>query len=172
MATTSDLLLNEALGRGFKPTYDVPRGMEAFFLSEDGDSILRYRSRGPLTIPLVQVPEPAKAVPKIISILIQTVAESRVPMLVHSYERAMDRIEESMRGNKSGLRLRYILAGRWGGARRTGVDVVVDESVPETTAIGLPDPEFLGRTAIDEAGRVGFMIYNIPAVIPIKIILS
>lgn len=169
----SDLLQADPLEEGDDaPCYGVARGSCAYVLSGDGDRILRYRRASVVRVPLVRLQNPAARIPKIMSLLVQTAAEERIPETVHSYEAALARMRIALTRAPYGLELAGVVASRWGGSKEPNVPVVTDDSVPSDVAFGLGEPEYLGVVARSPDGRVGFAIYNAAAIVPIRILAN
>jgi len=162
------VLMRDVL-KGKNPSYGKDPESVAYYVSADGDKIVRARGQKKITIPITHMTYDDVRASEATAVLIQSAASRIEPVRAYSYAEGVQLMAEGLQ--RRGLRLAHILADhKWRVGMPQGVRAVAAASVQGRIAFGLSAPETLGMAPIGEGGRVGMAVLNLDGIFPVEIL--
>lgn len=155
--------------KGNVPSYQKELESVAYYVSADGDTIIRAKGQRKIVIPLTQMRYDDARASEVAAVLIQSAASRIAPIKVYSYAEGVQVMAENL--HKKGLRLAHVLADhKWRVGMPPGVKAVTAASIQGRIAFGLSSPETLGIVPIGDNGRIGMAVMNVEGIVPVEIL--
>lgn len=162
------VLLKDVL-KGNVPSYEKDPRSVVYYMSADGDSIVRARGQKRIVIPLTQMKYDDARASEAAAVLIQSASSQTEPLKAYSYAEGIQAMAEALQ--KKGLRLAHVLADhKWRVSMPQGVKAIAAAAVQGRVAFGLASPETLGIVPIGEGGRIGLAVMNLGGIVPVELL--